>query len=370
MNHTGTDPEVRIFGAPPRYYQGPDALDSLPRVCAGLRGKPFLVVDADVLAFVGTRLEALFADAPKVIAAFRGEVTAAVMDDLAEQARGAGADLVVGIGGGKALDVGKGCARRTGWPFVSVPTVASNDSPTSIALAVYDDHHQMVAVEALDSSPAAVVVDTRLIAGAPAQFLRAGIGDAIAKKFEGEASQRHGGVNAHHTFQLRTAGYIADGCYRTIREYAVDALAAAGSGSPTPAFEAVVEANILLAGLAFENMGLGVAHGITRGLIRLPAVARAPHGFHVAYGTLVLLASEHRDDQFLEDFMQFYREIGLPCSLTDMGLERIEPAVIREIAANTAVAPAGAYLLVPVGADELMAAIERVEAMALHTRRG
>ena len=370
MNHIRTGPEVRIFGAPSRYYQGPDALDALPQVCAGLAEKPFMVVDADVLAFIGARLDAMFVGEPHIIAPFRGEVTAAAMDDIASQARAAGADLVVGIGGGKALDVGKGCAKRAGCPFVSVPTVASNDSPTSIALAVYDDHHQMVAVETLDGSPAAVVVDTRLIAGAPAQFLRAGIGDAIAKKFEGEASQRHGGVNAHYSFQLRTAGYIADGCYRTIREFAADALAAAGSGNPTPAFEAVVEANILMAGLAFENMGLGVAHGITRGLVRLPAVARAPHGFHVAYGALVLLASEQRDDAFLEDFMQFYREIGLPCSLTDMGLDRIGPEVIREIAANTAVAPAGAYLLVPVGATELVAAIERVEAMALRTGRG
>jgi glycerol dehydrogenase len=370
MNHTGTGPEVRIFGAPPRYYQGPGALDSLPRVCAGMATKPLLIVDADVLGLIGGRLQTLFADVPHVVAPFRGEVTAAAMDEIARDAAASGADLIVGIGGGKALDVGKGCARRTGRPFVSVPTVASNDSPTSIALAVYDDQHQMVAVESLDGSPAAVVVDTGLIAGAPAGFLRAGIGDAIAKKFEGEASQRNGGVNAHHTFQLRTAGYIADGCYRTIREFAVDALAAAGSGVPTPALEAVVEANILMAGLAFENMGLGVAHGITRGLVRLPAVARAPHGFHVAYGTLVLLASEHRDEKFLEDFIQFYRKIGLPCSLTDMGLARIEPDVIREIAANTAVAPAGAYLLVPVGADELVAAIERVEAMANQAERG
>ena len=52
------------------------------------------------------------------------------------------------------------------------------------------------------------------------------------------------------------------------------------------------------------------------------------------------------------------------------GLDRIGPEVIREIAANTAVAPAGAYLLVPVGAAELVVAIERVEAMAIRTARG
>jgi len=361
MTATGDDPNVRVFGSPPRYYQGPGALDRLPGICVPLAARPFLVVDADVLALIGPRLERLFAGTEHGIASFRGEVTPMAMDAIADQARATGADLVVGIGGGKALDVGKGCAVRTGQRFVSVPTVASNDSPTSVALAVYDDQHRMVAVEALPRNPEAVVVDTQLIAGAPAAFLRAGIGDAIAKKFEGEATARHGGVNAHGSYSLRTAGYIADGCYRTLRECAVEALATAGSGVSTPAFEAVVEANILMAGLGFENMGLGLAHGITRGLVRVPVVERAPHGFHVAYGTLVLLAAEERPDAFIDDMMQFFSQVGLPRSLTEMGLGKIDAAVIGDIAANTTVAPAGSKLLVPVGKAQLVAAIETIE---------
>jgi len=361
MTDAGVDPNVRVFGSPPRYYQGPGALDRLPAICAALAARPFLVVDADLLGIVGARLDSLFAGITHAVAPFRGEVTVAAMDGVTEMARAARADLVVGIGGGKALDVGKGCARRTGQRFVSVPTVASNDSPTSVAVAVYDDNHRMIAVEALERSPEAVVVDTTLIAGAPADFLRAGIGDAIAKKFEGEASLRHGGVNAYHSYQLRTAGYIVDGCYRTIRECGVEALAAAGSGTPTPALEAVVEANILMAGLGFENMGLGLAHGITRGLVRVPAIERAPHGYHVAYGTLVLLAAEGRDDTFINDMMEFFGQIGLPRSLTELGLDQVSDDIVREIAANTTQAPAGSYLLVPVGEAELVVAIAAVE---------
>jgi glycerol dehydrogenase len=369
MTQSGQDPNIRAFGSPPRYYQGPGALDGLPGICLALAARPFLVVDADVLVLIGPRLNALFGTSPHKVTPFRGEVTAAAMDAISAQARDFGADLIVGIGGGKALDVGKGCARRTGQRFVSVPTVASNDSPTSVALAVYDDHHRMVAVEALPANPEAVVVDTRLIAGAPAHFLRAGIGDAIAKKFEGEASQRHGGVNAHHTYQLRTAGYIADGCYRTIREFAVEAMAAAGTGEATPALEAVIEANILMAGLAFENMGLGLAHGITRGLVRVPEVDRAPHGFHVAYGTLVLLAAEGRPPEFIDEMAAFFGALGLPRSLTEMGLANVDRDTVRAIAANTAVAPAGSYLLVPVGEQELIAAIGLIEDQFQRTAR-
>lgn len=362
MTDTGPDPHVRIFGSPPRYYQGPGAIDCLPDILAGIAGRPLLVVDADVLTMIGARLDTLFAGRSHVIAPIRGEVTTAAMDRLAALAKAENADLIVGIGGGKALDTGKGCAVRAGLRFVSVPTVASNDSPTAAGLAVYDDDHRMIAVESLGRNPEAVVVDTQLIAGAPPHFLRAGIGDALAKKFEGEASQRHGGLNAHYTYQLRTAAYIADGCYRTIREFGVAAMAAAGSGTPDDALEAVVEANILMAGLGFENMGLGLAHGLVRGLVRIPLVDRAPHGFHVAYGVLVLLASEGRSDAFIDDLIDFYVQIGLPRSLTQMGLDRVDAETLQTIAAYTTVAPKGAFLVVPVGADVLIAAMERIEA--------
>ena len=361
MPDTRPDPDIRVFGSPHRYYQGPGALDRLPAICADIGRLPFLVVDADVRKLVESRLVELFAGRPHQVADFRGEVTVNLMDELAGRARAAGADLVVGMGGGKTLDVAKGCAIRIGARFVSVPTVASNDSPAASALAVYDEHHRMVAVESLGRNPEAVVVDTQLVAGAPAQFLLAGIGDAIAKKFEGEGSQAFGGLNAHYTRQLRTGAYIANGCYETIRAFGEQAMAAAGSGVPNEAFEAVVEANILMAGLGFENMGLSLAHGLTRGLVRTPHVDRAPHGYHIAYGVLVQLAAEGRSDAYIADLAGFYKRIGLPRSLTELGLDEATPDVLRAIAENTAVAPKGAYLVVGYDADALVAAMEATE---------
>ncbi|HUD93308.1 glycerol dehydrogenase [Sphingobium sp.] len=361
MIDPGADPNVRVFGSPHRYYQGPDALNRLPALCAGIGSKPLLVVDAGVLALLEGRLEKLFAGRAHGIASFQGEVTINAIDALAKKAGTERCDLIVGMGGGKALDAGKGCAIRARLRFVSVPTVASNDSPTATALAIYDDRHRIVAVESLDRNPEAVVVDTRLIAAAPPRFLLAGMGDAIAKKFEGEASQRHGGRNAHHSHALRTAGYIADGCYRTIREFGIAAMAAAGVSVPNEALEAVVEANILMAGLGFENMGLGIAHGLARGLVRVPGISDAPHGFHIAYGTLVLLAAEGRPDAFIQDLLDFYGAVGLPRSLAELGMTGIDPDVLRGIATSSVIAPEGAYLLMPVGADALVAAMEDIE---------
>jgi glycerol dehydrogenase len=355
---------VKIFGSPPRYYQGPGALDLLPHICGEVGGKPAIVIDGDVLAIVGDRLRRLLDDVPHILLPFSSEVTMPEMEALALTAKSQGAELIVGIGGGKALDAAKGVALRCGTRFISVPSVASNDGPIGMALAVYDEHHRIAAIEAMPRSPDAVIVDTQLIAGAPAHFLRCGIGDALAKKFEAEASLRDGGNSAHHAPQLRTGLYIADGCYRTIREHGVAAMAVAGSGVPNAAFEAVVEANILMAGLGFENGGLGLAHGLTRGLVRTPIIDQAPHGFHVAYGLLVQFAVEGRDEAFIVDIEGFYREIGLPLSLADLGCSTVSHEQITAIAAYTTAAPKGAYLIVSASAEQIVAGIENVERRA------
>jgi glycerol dehydrogenase len=352
---------IKIFGSPARYYQGPGALDLLPRICADVGGKPAIVIDGDVLGIVGERLRTLLKDVPHLLLPFSGEVTVRHLNDLGGTAQADRADMIVGIGGGKALDAAKGVALRCGLRFISVPTVASNDGPIGMALAVYDDEHRIAAIEAMPRNPEAVIVDTQLIAGAPAHFLRCGIGDALAKKFEAEASVKDGGSSAHHAPQLRTGLYIADGCYRTIREHGVAAMAVAGSGVPNDAFEAVVEANILMAGLGFENGGLGLAHGLTRGLVRTPSVDQAPHGFHVAYGLLVQFTVEGRSAAFIDDIEGFYREIGLPCSLANLGLSNVTQEQIEAIATYTTAAPKGAYLIVSASKEQIVAGIAKVE---------
>lgn len=352
---------VRLFASTPRYYQGPDALDRLPDICAPIAGKPAIIVDADVYALTGARLKALFGEKPHLILPFSGEVTLPAMIDLAKTIEAEGADLIVGMGGGKALDAAKGAAIRAGLNFVTVPTIASNDSPISMGLAAYDDNHRVVAIETHARNPEAVIVDTRLIASAPARFLLAGIGDAVAKKFEAEASLRDGGLTAHFTHQLRTGRYIADGCYSTIREHGEAAIAAAGKGEPTEALDAVIEANILMAGLSFENMGLGLAHAMTRGLVRTPVVDQFPHGYHVAYGLLIQLVAEGREEAMIDDLVAFYGRIGLPRCLTELGLDVIERTTLVQIATNVTQAPAGAYLVVPFTTEEIVDAMQKIE---------
>lgn len=350
----------RIFGAPGRYYQGEGIFDSLGEIVTGVGRRGGVVVDLAVAAMLGERLHAAFVGrAEPILLPFAGEVT---RQTIAESARSlAGCDVVAGIGGGKAIDLAKGVAMLLGVPIVTVPTIASNDAPTSSAVAIYDDDHRMIAVDVMPASPAAVVVDTGIIARAPIRFLRAGIGDAIAKKFEADACRQGTGRTMFGTRPLAIGGIVADGCHAQIRRHGAAGLGDAAAGRVSKDFEALVEAVILLSGVGFENGGLSLAHALTRGLMCARGAVGAMHGEQVAYGLRVQLSLWPDGQQSADELDPFYREIGLPRSLADLGFCDATDADIAAIAEAAMTAPHIVNFPVPLDAATIATAIRRLE---------
>ncbi|MBX9455395.1 MAG: glycerol dehydrogenase [Rhizobium sp.] len=356
----------RIFGAPHRYIQGSGAIDELGRIAAPFGTGPVIIADAFVLDMIGARLETIMAAAglsPKVHA-FAGEITYGTIESVQASLGDATPGVVIGIGGGKSLDAAKALALRLGLDVITVPTIASNDSPTSASIAMYDDDHTMISVDRLLRSPEAVIVDTALIAAAPVLFLRAGIGDAIAKKFEAEGCLAGSGITPFGTRPLTTAIVIADACYRTLRQHAEEALRSAERKEVCPALEAVVEAVILMSGLGFENGGLSLSHSLTRGLVKARGAKAAIHGQHVAWGVLVQLAAERRPDEEILDLVGFHQRIGLATSLADLGMADPTGEEIGDIATWTMTAPHLKNLPLAVDAASIGDAIRTVERLA------
>lgn len=358
---------VRIFGSPRQYIQGPGALSELGAIARRRGAEPIIVTDTDVRDMLGGALTASFAQSPPVIT-FSGQITLSAIDALAADARallpGRSPVLVYGVGGGKALDAAKGAALRLGADFVSVPTIASNDSPTGRAIAIYDEGHRLASIEHMASSPEAVVVDTAIIARAPVRFLRAGIGDAIAKKFEAERASSDGAMNFFGTPPLASALSLADSCYSVLRRCGVAAMRAAEEHAVTADFESVIEACLLMSGIAWESGGISLAHGVVRGIARSPGAEASLHGEHVAYGLLVMHALEERSDVEILDLMSFYRDIGQATRLKGLGLARCDDTAIAQIAAWTFDAPTNANLIVSTTDAAIFEAIKRVEQLA------
>jgi glycerol dehydrogenase len=84
----------------------------------------------------------------------------------------------------------------------------------------------------------------------------------------------------------------------------------------------------------------------------------ALHGEEVAFGLLVQLVLENRDQDFLDDFMSFYRTIGLPCTLGELGLKKPTDKHIEEIAQRSCYEGSHIYkMTAPVDEKTLMDAI-------------
>ena len=84
--------------------------------------------------------------------------------------------LIVGIGGGRAVDTAKMIAFNLGKPFASVPTAASHDGISSPFVSIKGDKpHSIVA-----TAPLGVFVDIDIIKKAPKRLLASGCGDLIA----------------------------------------------------------------------------------------------------------------------------------------------------------------------------------------------
>ncbi|MDZ4360013.1 MAG: iron-containing alcohol dehydrogenase, partial [Variovorax sp.] len=142
-------PRLRVFGAPLRYIQGPGALDSVGAQAALTGRVALLVADRVVLQLVEDKVRASCeaAGVRLEVALFSGEVTPPEIDRLCAQVRALAPTAVIAAGGGKGIDIGKAVAHALGAEVVSVPTVASNDAPTSKIYVVYDDSHRLLAVE-------------------------------------------------------------------------------------------------------------------------------------------------------------------------------------------------------------------------------
>jgi len=357
---------LKVFGSPGLYVQGPGALLELGTLIAPIGKRALLVSDTMVVDMLAPRLTPVMEQAGIAFLAvsFTGDVTPANVTRMSEEARAFAPDVVIAAGGGKGVDAGKAVGRELGARQVSLPTAASNDGPTSRNFVFYDEHHKLLSVEKLVRNPDLVLVDTDLIAQAPAALLVSGIGDALVKRFEAAQCIGADGPNMYGARATLAAEALAVRCDEVLRRHAVGALAAARAKKPDAAFEQVIEACFLLAGLGFEGCGLSIAHAMTRGLSAVPQTAAALHGCLVAYALLVQFSLEGRDDAFMAEQISFYRSVGLPTSLRDLGLSDPTAEELHTIADLTHRAPHTRNFQRVLSVEDLLVAMRQVEETA------
>jgi glycerol dehydrogenase len=345
---------TKILVSPQRYVQGPDVLSQIGSHL-GIFGitNPLIMASPSALkACQETITKSLDAGGIKhTFLEFRQECTFEEIYRVRDACLEGKHDAIVSCGGGKAMDTGRAAA--AGFAInpgasppeifnplganvhcIQVPTVAASDAATAAVSVFYNEHGRQEGAVMMQKNPTMVLVDTRIIAQAPVRTLVAGMGDALATYFEADVSHRTESAAITGGQAPRTALMMARLSFDILMEYGKEAISDVEAGNPGPALEAVVEANILLSGLGYESGGLAAAHAIAGSFTSIhDQFDPSPfHGELVAFGTLTQLCMEEKDSEFLDKIFGFCKEVGLPTTFKEMGLEHVTDESLNMVA--------------------------------------
>ncbi|MFV0351846.1 MAG: glycerol dehydrogenase [Oscillospiraceae bacterium] len=325
---------ANIIGSPERYIQGKGVLHDLCKYASSLGTSPFILVSESGKSRVDTSIDAGAKEhnANVTYEIFNGECSRVEIDRLIKAYTAAGSDVIVGIGGGKIHDTAKAVAYYAKAPVIIVPTIAATDAPCSALSVIYSEDGVFEEYLFLPKSPNIVLVDVDIISKSPARLLVSGMGDALATYFEARACKNSDSGNFLGGQYTVTSMAIARLCYDTMLADGVKALLALQEKVCTKALENVVEANTYLSGIGFESCGIAAAHAIHNGFTAIEETHHCYHGEKVAFGTLTQLVLENASEDELEEVFGFCLSVGLPTTLADLGIKKVNPEKLMQVA--------------------------------------
>lgn len=232
------------------------------------------------------------------------------------------ADMVFGVGGGKALDTVKCLCIDDDKPVFSFPTIASNCAACTSVSIMYNEDGTFLKPHFFVRPVMHTFIDTEIIAKAPYIYMWAGIGDTYAKYYEATISSKD--EELEHFTALGVANSTM--CHTPLIKYGKKALEDNKKGLCTYEVEQVVLSIVVTTAIASIFLTLdhtpdynsGLAHAIFYALTSYPIIEEKHlHGEVVGFGVLIALLVDKQYDEF-EKIYTFNKSISLPISLEDI----------------------------------------------------
>ncbi|MFJ6014746.1 iron-containing alcohol dehydrogenase family protein [Streptomyces sp. NPDC092952] len=245
---------------------------------------------------------------------------------LADEIKGNRYDAVVGLGGGKIVDVAKYAAARVGLPMVAVATNLAHDGLCSpVATLDNDNGRGSYGVP----TPIAVVIDLGIVRQAPARFVRSGIGDAVSN------------ISCVADWELshEITGEEIDGLAAAMARQAGEAVLRHPGGIGDDAFLKVLAEGLVMTGISMSVAGdsrpaSGACHEINHAFDLLYPRRAASHGEQVGLGACfaMYLRGAHEEARLMAATL---RRHGLPVRPEEIGFTADEFVRAVEYAPQT-----------------------------------
>lgn len=350
---------------PSRIFRGPNALQYLGEFCKTQGERVFILGGNTALNKTKETIQEQLAQAGLQAVAiewYGGECSKPNIHRLAGEALRHKANVILAVGGGKALDTGKAVAAECRLPVITVPTIAATCAAVTPLSVLYNDKGEFAGNLFLEDCPVGTIIDTAVIIEAPVVWLEAGMGDTLAKLYELRAAA------SKMTPTSLTISAVSNGqiCYDIIKQFGHEARKAAQTKKASQEFDSIVDSIILSAGLSSvfggEKLRNAAAHAIYNGFTVIPATHEVAHGLIVGYGNLCLLALEGRADNEIIDELRLAYSCGIPTALSQIA--NMSEAELHTAAEASASAKAMNCMPFPVTADMVIDAIRRVDKLS------
>lgn len=277
---------------------GSGCIDQVSNILSenNISGKILYVSDPVVDSLYGESVKNQIKEVGRLKEEYVDYNTIAYAMSIAERVIATDVDCIVGMGGGKALDVCKYAAYISKAPFLSIPTTAANDglaSPVAV-LKRQDDKPKSLGCQMASM----ILIDTTVIAQGPKQLIKAGIGDTISNYM----------ALMDWDLACKRGKDVMNGYAYLMSRSSLDALMKTQYDSITPDFVEVLVNSLVLSGIAMDFAGSsrpvsGSEHLFSHALDYY-SEKKNLHGIQTGLGTVAVLKLIDEDTTQVVDYLK------------------------------------------------------------------
>ena len=249
----------------------------------------------------------------------------------AKKALEVGADVIIGIGGGRVLDTAKAVGDTVSLPVVAVPTVGATCAAWAAVTIQYDDEGGFVDFRLNKHSAKLVLADPEVILKAPVRYLHSGVVDTFAKFYEIRPVNQSNPENIPFDVAL----YASKIAFDKLNEITFAAEKEAEQNVFSQNAKDVIDSIIYIAGFAgslkTELSQYSFAHPFYHSATRIHSTHQKLHGEIVATGIITQLVLEHKPNEEILEAVKYFSIFDDLFSLSDLGLGQTDEEILESV---------------------------------------